>query len=121
MSESRWGKRYEQRLEVRYGTEHYDEKGYVCDIALFGLFVSGDRFYPPGTKLKVKIILDNESLVEFEGKVCWWKTQERLGWFDKEAGMGINISRFIEGELYYQDYVKQLCLTTKKRTPPLRG
>ena len=47
MSESRWGKRYEQRLEVKYGTEHCDEKGFVCDIAPFGLFVSGDRFYPP--------------------------------------------------------------------------
>ena len=121
MSESRWGKRYEQRLEAKYGIEHCDEKGYVCDIAPFGLFVSGDRFYPPETKLKVRIVLGNGSLVEFEGKVCWWKTQERLGWFDKEAGMGIKISRFIEGELYYQDYVHQLPLTQKKRTPEFRG
>ena len=121
MSEARWGKRYEQRLEATYGIESYDEKGYVYDIAPFGLFLNGDRFYQPDTKLKVKIVLDNESLVEFEGKVCWWKTEERLGWFDQESGMGIKISRFIEGELYYQDYLQQLCLTHKIRTPPFRG
>ncbi len=42
----------------------------------------------PIPKLKVKIVLDNESLVEFEGKVCWWKTEERLGWFDQRIWNG---------------------------------
>ena len=121
MPEARWGKRYEKRLEVKYGIEHCDEKGYVYDIAPFGLFVRGDRFYPPDTKLMVEITLDNGSLVKLDGKVCWWKTQERLGWFDQAAGMGIKISRFIEGELYYQDYVKQLCFTQKNRSLPFRG
>ena len=120
MPELRWGKRYEQRLEARYGVEHFDEKGYLYDIAPFGLFVSGDRLYPPDTKLMVEIELGNGSLVNIVGKVCWWKTQERLGWFDHAAGMGIKISRFIEGELYYQDYVQQLCLAQKTRIPPLR-
>jgi hypothetical protein len=120
MSEARWGKRFEQRLEAKYGIEHCDERGYVYDISPFGLFLSGDRFYLPGTKLKVKIELDNGSRVEFEGNVCWGKAQERPDWFDREAGMGIKISRFIEGELFYQDYVQQLCPTHKKRTPLLR-
>ena len=120
MPEARWGKRFEQRLEAKYGIEHCDETGYVYDIAPFGLFLSGDRFYPPDTKLKVEIKLDNGSRVEFEGKVCWGKAQERPGWFDRQAGMGIKISRFIEGELYYQDYVQQLCPIHKKRTPLLR-
>ena len=120
MSEARWGKRFEQRLEATYGIEHCDEKGYVYDIAPFGLFLSGDRFYPPDTKLKVKIELDNGSRVEIEGKVCWGKAPERPDWFERGAGMGINISRFIEGELFYQDYVQQLCPTHGKRTPLLR-
>ena len=120
MSEARWGKRFEQRLEATYGTDHCDERGYVYDISPFGLFLSGDRFYPSGTRLRIKIELDNGSRVEFEGSVCWGKEQERPDWFDREAGMGIKISRFFEGELFYQDYVLQLCATHKKRTPPLR-
>ena len=44
MSEARWGKRFEQRLEATYGAGHCDEKGYVYDVAPFGLFLSGDRF-----------------------------------------------------------------------------
>lgn len=121
MSEARWGKRYEQRLEATYGIGSHYEKGFVLDIAPFGLFLSGNLFYHPDTRLKIKIVLDNENLVEFEGKVCWWKTQERLAWFDLEAGMGIKISHFIEGEIYYQDYVKQLCFTQKNRKLPFRG
>ena len=116
MSEARWGKRFEQRLEVKYGIEHCEERGYVYDISPFGLFLSGDHFYLPDTKLKVKIELDNGSRVEFEGNVCWGKAQDRPGWFDREAGMGIKISRFIEGELFYQDYVQRLCLTHNKRS-----
>ena len=120
MSEARWGKRFEQRLEAKYGIGLCDEDGYVYDIAPFGLFLSGDRFYLPGTKLKVKIEIENGSLVEFEGKVCWRKNQERPNWFERGAGMGIKISHFIEGELRYQDYVQQLCLTHETRTPLLR-
>ncbi len=52
MSEARWGKRYEQRLEATYGIESYDEKGYVYDIAPFGLFLNGDRFYQPDTQVE---------------------------------------------------------------------
>ena len=120
MSEERWGKRFEQRLEAKYGIEQCDEEGYVYDISPFGLFLSGDRFYLPGIKLKVKIELDNGSQVEFEGYVCWGKAQERPDWFDRGAGMGIRISRFIEGELFYQDYVQQLGSKNEKRTPLLR-
>ena len=120
MSEARWGKRFEQRLEATYGAEHCDERGYVYDVAPFGLFLSGDRFYPPGTGLKIKIKLDNGSQVEFEGQVCWGKASERPDWFDRGAGMGIKITRFIEGELFYQDYVQQLCPAHKKRTPLIR-
>ena len=94
MSEERWGKRFEQRLEAKYGIEQYNEMGYVYDISPFGLFLSGDRFYLPGTKLKVKIELDNGSRVEFEGYVCWAKAQERPDWFDRGAGMGIRVSRY---------------------------
>ena len=120
MAELRWGKRYEQRLEAKYGIEHCDEKGYVYDISPFGLFLSGDHIYPTGTKLKAKVKLDNGSIVEFEGKGCWGKAPQRPDLFERGAGMGIKISRFIEGELYYQDYVQQLCLKQKKRTQPLR-
>ena len=72
------------------------------------------------TELVVKIELDNGSRVEFAGKVCWGKAPERPDWFDRAAGMGIKILRFIEGELFYQDYVQQLCPTHKKRNPVLR-
>lgn len=116
MSEARWGKRFEQRLEAKYGIELCDERGYVFDISPFGLFLSGDRFYPPDTKLKVKFELDNGLRVEFAGNVCWGKAQERPNWFDREAGMGIKISHFIEGELFYQDYVQKVCLAHKKRS-----
>ena len=120
MSEELWGKRFEQRLEAKYGIEQYDEMGYVYDISPFGLFLSGDRFYLPGTKLKVKIELDNGSRVEFEGYVRWGKAQERPDWFDRGAGMGIRVSRFIEGELFYQDYVQRLNATHDKRSPLIR-
>lgn len=120
MAESRWGKRFEQRLEAQYGTEHCNEKGYVFDIAPFGLFLSGDRVYSPGTSLKITIELDKGSRVELEGEVCWGKTQERPNWFERGAGMGIKISRFIEGELLYRSYVQQICLTHEKRSPRLR-
>ena len=120
MSEERWGKRFEQRLAATYGIERCDVRGHVYDIAPFGLFLSGDRFYPPDTELVVKIKLDNGSRVEFSGKVCWGKAPERPDWFDRGAGMGIKILRFIEGELFYQDYVQQLCPTDKKRNPLLR-
>ena len=61
MSEARWGgdgERFEQSLEAIYGIKHCDERGYVYDIEPFGLFLSGERFYLPGTKLKVKIEFD---------------------------------------------------------------
>jgi hypothetical protein len=111
MSDARWGKRFEQRLEVIFGVDHCDEKGYAYDISPFGLFISGDRLYPPDTKLKVKIELDNGSHVELVGKVCRAKKPQRPSWFEREAGMGIKISRFIEGELYYQSYLQRLCST----------
>ena len=120
MAEARWGKRFEQRLVAAYGIERYDEKGYVYDIAPFGLFLSGDRFHEPGTRLKVKIKLDNGSLVECEGKVCWGKAPVRTDCFDRGAGMGIKIYHFIEGELFYQDYIQKLCATHQKRTQRLR-
>jgi len=111
MSEARWGKRFEQRLEAEYGIEHCDERGYVYDISPFGLFLSGDRCYLPDTKLKVKFELDNGSRVELVGKVCRAKKPQRPSWFEREAGMGIKISLFIEGEPYYQDYLQRLCST----------
>ena len=120
MPEDRWGKRFEQRLVAQYGIEHCEVNGYVYDIAPFGLFLSGDQEYRPGTKLKIKIELDNGAKVECEGKVCWGKSQERPNWFERGAGMGIKIYRFIEGELHYQNYVQQLCLADERRAPLLR-
>ena len=111
MADARWGKRFEQRLEVIFGVDHCDEKGYAYDISPFGLFISGDRLYPPDTKLKVKFELDNGSRVELAGKVCRAKAPQRPSCFEREAGMGIKISRFIEGELYYQNYLQRLCST----------
>jgi hypothetical protein len=109
MSESRWGKRFEQRLKAKYGIENYDLKGYIYDIAPFGLFLSGDHFYLPNTKLKIIFELDNGSRVELVGKVCRAKKPQQPDWFERDAGMGIKILRFIEGELYYQNYLQQLC------------
>jgi hypothetical protein len=109
MSDARWGKRFEQRLEVFYGIDHCNDKGYAFDISPFGLFISGDRLYPPDSMLKIKFKLDKGSPVELMGKVCRAKKQQRPSWFERDAGMGIKIHRFIDGELYYQDYLQRLC------------
>ncbi len=111
MSDARWGKRFEQRLEVLFGVDHCDEKGYAYDISPFGLFISGERLYPPDTQLKVKFELEHVSRVELAGKVCRTKKPQRPSWFEREAGMGIKILRFIEGESYYQNYLQRLCFT----------
>ena len=109
MSELRWGKRFEQRKAIIYGVNCYDEEGYAYDISPFGLFIGGDRLYPPDTELNIRIDLDNGSRVVLVGEVCRAKKPQRPSWFERDAGMGIKILRFIEGELYYQKYLQQLC------------
>ena len=116
MDNLRWGKRFHAELKARFGMEDYSETGLIDDLSVFGFFLRSSKFFPPATLLKIRIFTGEGQVITLEGTVQWnQKRQMGLIRVTKEAGMGIQIQRFLSGQKYYDDLCQKLCRTDENK------
>ena len=82
--------RQTRRLEIRYGPETFDARGYSRNVSNHGLFLAAPKVFAPGTLLKVRV----ETLAgSFErwARVCWARRMPPEFAHTKPTGMGLRI------------------------------
>jgi Tfp pilus assembly protein PilZ len=100
--EKRKCKRKIKRLNILFTDGKEELKGISSDFSCNGLFIRTRKCFPTGTKLKMKLELENGSLIPLTGSVKRaLKTQISI----QKNGMGIKLSD-IPSE--YDDLVKRL-------------
>ncbi len=103
MAEKRYDKRRRRRFALRFGTDDPIRLAFTEDISMVGMFIKTTNIYPPGSSLKVTLILPDEQTVIVEGKVQWArKVPPQMLRLVKKAGFGLKIARFIQGEELYR-------------------
>jgi len=111
MSEARWGKRFSTELRSSFGDRHPDLSGVIRNVSPFGLQISGSKIFPERTRLLVRFATHNHEPVLLEAEVRWnYQVREYLqtkGF--SNCGMGLTITRFLEGEHHFQDLCYKLC------------
>lgn len=97
----RYIKRLKKRLTVRYGEAAAEKLAFTEDISRTGIFIKTPYIIPPGKKIKVAFELDQQ-MVQLEGTVVWAKkVPPNLIRVAQKCGMGVRITRFVEGEDAY--------------------
>ena len=97
-------KRVTIKLQVNFGEQSLDNIGFTDDISANGIFIKTAIVFPSNTELGIELILPGDEVVRMKGVVNWSKgVAPNLVWATKDAGMGIKILNFIQGQdLYYQ-------------------
>ncbi|PLY03170.1 MAG: pilus assembly protein PilZ [Desulfuromonas sp.] len=110
MTEKRTGqdKRVNIKLTVNFGTRDISNLGFTEDISASGIFLKTARVYPVGTNLKIEITTDDGEIIRILGYVHWSKeVPPNLVWTVNDAGMGIQIIRFVCGQDIYFRLLKE--------------
>lgn len=117
MENLRWGKRFHADLKARFGVENYSKTGFIDDLSVFGFFLRTGKYFPSATLLKIRILTREGQTIILEGTVQWnQKRQMSLIRVTQEAGMGIQIKRFLTGQKHYDNICKKLCGIPENRT-----
>ncbi len=104
MAEKRSGqdKRYTIKLGVNFGVKDISNLGFTEDISVSGIFLKTARVFPVGTDLKIEMKNEQGDLIRLIGYVHWSKeVPPNLVWSISDAGMGIQIIKFICGQEHY--------------------
>lgn len=118
MSEKRWGKRFRDHLQVRFGVADLAGIGYVEDLSSRGLFVKTADFHPAGTMLALEMATFDGEVIRLQGEVRWDKEViPCLAWKVAAAGMGVLIRNFptVTDELAYEKLCQELCRRNARR------
>lgn len=103
MSDKRMEERYEKRIQLRFGVEGVTAIGFTDDISEGGMFIRCATFQPIGTTVMIQLDMEDSENILLEGTVQWSirvsPVMLRQG---KKGGMGIKISRILEGEDAYR-------------------
>jgi len=90
--------RSRKRFFVRFGAEELKHMGYTEDISPAGMFIKSASVYRPGTLLRVQLTIKDAGTVLLECQVRWAKRVPPQLLRKVKAGMGVKITRVIEGE-----------------------
>lgn len=104
MTEKRTGqdKRVTIKLSVGFGVRDISNIGFTEDISASGVFLKSAVVFPVGTDIKLEIRTDDGCLVRLIGYVHWSKeVAPNLVWSVNDAGMGIQIIRFVCGQDHF--------------------
>ena len=108
MREKRIFKRRRRRFALRFGIEEPNRLAFTEDISSDGMFIKTTNIPPPGSLIKVNLILPDEQIVSFEGRVMWAKkVPPQMIHLVKKSGLGVRIERFVNGEELYQRLCKE--------------
>ena len=104
----RYEKRVRSRLSVRFGVDKLENFGFTEDISATGIFLKTARTLPVETSVKVELTTDDDHEVRFYGVVKSSKqVAPNLVWVDRDAGMGIQITRFFDGREFYDQLLNR--------------
>ena len=118
MPERRWGKRFRDHLQIRFGVSDLSGIGFVEDFSLRGLFVNTADIHPPGTALALELAALDGERVRMQGEVRWDKEViPCLAWKVAAAGMGVLIRRFpaVADEIAYERLCQEHCRRNARR------
>jgi len=104
MAEKRSGqdKRVTIKLNVNFGVKDISNLGFTEDISASGIFLKTARVFPVGSDLKIEMKNGKGELIRLVGYVHWSKeVPPNLVWSVNNAGMGIQIIKFICGQDRY--------------------
>ena len=97
----RYIKRLKKRLTVRFGQDAAEKLAFTEDISRTGIFIKTPYIIQPGKPIKVAFDLDQQT-VELEGTVVWAKkVPANLIRIAHKCGLGVRITRFVQGEEAY--------------------
>jgi Tfp pilus assembly protein PilZ len=103
MSDKRMEGRCERRIQLRFGVGSVTAMGFTDDISEGGMFIRCATFQPIGTTVLIQLDMDDTEKIVLEGTVQWSirisPVMLRQG---KKGGMGVKISRILEGEDAYR-------------------
>jgi Tfp pilus assembly protein PilZ len=111
MAEKRNLGRHRKRFTLRFGADEPVFKAFTEDISSTGLFIKTAKTSRPGSSVKVALELDDERTVMLEAQVMWAKkVPPHMIHLVMKSGMGVRITRFIDGESLYCDLCEELSL-----------
>jgi len=109
MAEKRDIIRLRKRLALRFGVDEPVRMAFTEDISPEGLFIKTTNICPPGTKIKIVLTLSSDHILHLEGLVMWAKkVPPQMIHIAKKCGMGIRITRFVNGADVYQKMCNEL-------------
>ena len=91
-----------KRLPLKFSDGGADVTAFSSNLSNEGLFIRTRKAYPPGTKLKIILEADSNSVIELEGEVAW---SLKTGSSSFKNGMGIKLTSVPPT---YTDLVKKL-------------
>jgi len=101
MEQHRTINRLKKRITIRFGQDAAEKLAFTEDVSHTGIFIKTTQVIHPGKSINVVFELD-QGTVQIEGKVVWAKkVPPSLIRVAKKCGMGIRITRFMEGEAAY--------------------
>ena len=95
-------KRVNIKLSVNFGVRDISNIGFTEDISATGIFLKTAKVFPVGTDLKIEMHSEDGGLIRLIGYVHWSKAvPPNLVWSVNDAGMGIQIVKFVCGQDHY--------------------
>ncbi len=109
MAEKRDIIRLRKRLALRFGVDEPIRMAFTEDISPEGMFIKTTNICPPGTKIKIVLTISNDHILHLEGLVMWAKkVPPQMIHIAKKCGMGIRITRFVNGADVYQKMCNEM-------------
>ncbi len=103
-SRSNTDRRVPIRVQVNFGLHDIANMGFTEDISVSGIFLKTAVVFPVGSQLRIEMHPDSGGVVRLLGQVHWSKAvAPNLVWSIADAGMGVQVFRFLQGQdIYYQ-------------------
>lgn len=109
MAEKRDIIRLRKRFALRFGVGEPVRMAFTEDISPEGMFIKTTNICPPGTKINIILTVSNDQVLHLEGRVMWAKkVPPQMIHIVKKCGMGVRITRFLNGEEFYQQMCSEL-------------
>lgn len=111
MPENRQQKRHRKRLQIKYGVNGSMRMAFTEDVSDEGFFIRTAIIHSPDSDLKIELTTPANECILIEGRVRWAKRVPPNLLRIAKGGMGIRITRFLDGEVAY----RRLCEEMNKR------
>jgi len=109
MAEKRELPRHRKRLMLRFGIEAPARVAFTEDISTGGLFIKTVNTCQPGTHIIVDLTMPGDMVVQLEAEVRWAKkVPPQMVHLAKKSGMGVKITRFLNGADIYSGFLAEI-------------